>query len=46
MNNEGTVINKYTIMNPKLCEINDILKNHVNNYNRRLVFYKIVCKWK
>ena len=24
MNNEETVINKYTIMKPELCQINDI----------------------
>ena len=46
MNTEGTVINKYTFMNPELCEINNILKNNVNNYDRRFVLYKIVCKWK
>ena len=26
MNNEGTVINNYNIMNPELCQINDIKK--------------------
>ena len=46
MNNEGTVINKYIIMNPELCQINDIIINNVNNYNRRFEYYEIVCKWK
>ena len=45
-NKEKTVINKYTIMNPKLCEINNILKNHVIDYYRPFVFYKIVFKGK
>ena len=31
MNNERTVINKYAIMNPELCQINNIIKNNVNN---------------
>ena len=46
MNNEGTVINKYTIMNPKLCQTNDIIINNVNKYNRRFEYYVFVCKWK
>ena len=46
MNKEGTEINNYTIMQPKLCEINNILINHVINYNIRFVFYKSSCKWK
>ena len=45
MNNERTVINKYTIMNPEHCQINALIKN-VNNYNRRFKNYEIVCKWK
>ena len=46
MNTEGTVINKYTIIIPELCEINKILINNVNNYDKRFEVYKIVCKWK
>ena len=45
MNNEGTVINKYTIMNPELCQINEKIKN-VNNFIRRFGYYEIVCQWK
>ena len=45
-NTEGTVINKHTIMNPELWEINNILINNVNNYDKRFVLYKIKCKWK
>ena len=46
INTEGTVINKYTIMNPKFCEISNILKNNVNNCDKRFELYKNVCKWK
>ena len=46
MNTEGTVINKYAIMNPELCQINNKIINNVNNYDKRFEFYKIVCKWK
>ena len=35
MNKEATVNNKHTIMNPKLCEIYNILINNVNNYGKR-----------
>ena len=46
MNTEGTVIKNFTIMNPELCEINNILKNIVKNYDKRFELYKNVCKWK
>ena len=46
MNTERTVINKYTIMNPEICQINDITVNNVNKYNRRFKYYEIVCKCK
>ena len=46
INNDRTVIFKYTIMNPDLYEINSIIKNNVNNYNRRFEYNQIVCKWK
>ena len=45
MNNEGTVINKYALMNPELCQINDIIINNVNNYNWWFEYYETVCKW-
>ena len=46
MNNEGVVINNYSIMSPELRQINDIIKNNINNYNRRFEYYENVCKWK
>ena len=33
-------------MNPELREINDIIKSHVNTYNRRFRFYEIECNCK
>ena len=33
MNNEKAVTNNYTIMNPELCQINDIMKAHVTTHN-------------
>ena len=44
MNTDGTLFNKYMITNPKLCEINNILINHVNSYDKRFVLYKTVCE--
>ena len=32
-------------MNPELCQINNILMDNVNHYNR-FKDYEIVCKWK
>ena len=46
MNTERTVINKYAIMNPELCEINNKLINTVNNFDEWFELCKIVCKWK
>ena len=46
MNNEGTVINKHFIMNPELCQINDITIYKLNNYNGRFDYYENVCKMK
>ena len=46
MNTDGTVINKYTIINPEPCELNKILKNNVNKYDKRFEIYKIICIWK
>ena len=33
-------------MNPELREINDIIKSHVNTYNRRIRFHEIECNCK
>ena len=46
MNNEKEVNNNYTIMNPELCQINDIIKAHVTTYSRKFEYYTVVCKWK
>ena len=46
MNNEKTVINKHTVMNPELCQKNNILMNIVSNYMRRCKYYWILRKWK
>ena len=46
MNTEGTAINKYSIINPELCKINNIIINNVFNYDKRFEVYKIVCKRK
>ena len=43
---EGTVINKYTIMNLELCETNNIKINIISNYDKGFELYEVVCKWK
>ena len=46
MNNEKTVISKYTILHPELCQTNDISINNVKKYKRRFEYYEFVCNWK
>ena len=41
--NDKSIFNKHNFMNPELREINDIIKSHVNTYNRRFRFYEIEC---
>ena len=42
---DKSIINKYNIMNPELKEINDIIKDYVNDYNRKFEYYTVVCNW-
>ena len=46
MNNKEKMINIYTIMKPEFSELNSIIKNNVNNYNRRFQCYEMQSKWK
>ena len=46
MNTVGTVISKYAIMNPELCEINHKLINTVETYDKWFELFKILCEWK
>ena len=45
VDDERAIINKYSITNPKLCQINDIVKEHVDDYNRKFEHYTVVCNW-
>ena len=40
------IISKYTVENPSFIHMEDILKNYVDDYNKKFVLYIIVCKWK
>ena len=40
------IICKYTVKNPNFLQIEDILKNFVDDYNKKFEFYIIFCKWK
>ena len=44
--NDKSIFNKYIIMKPELSEKNDIIKSHVNTYNRRFRFHEIECNCK
>ena len=41
-----SIINKYCIRNPELIEVEQILRKHVNYYNKRFEVYGIICEWK
>ena len=40
-----SIINKYCVEKLKLCELENILQKHVNDYNKKFVFYEKFCKW-
>ena len=41
-----SIINKYTVKNPSFLHMENILKNYVDDYNKKFVLYVIICKWK
>ena len=41
-----TIISQYTVGNPSFLHMEDILKNYVDDYNKKFVLYIIICKWK
>ena len=41
-----SIINKYTVKNPSFLHMENILKNFVDEYNKKFEFYLIFCKWK
>ena len=41
-----SIICKYTVENPSFLHIEDMLKNFVDEYNKKFEFYLILCKWK
>ena len=41
-----SIISKYTVENPSFFHMEEILKNYVDEYNKKFVFYIIICKWK
>ena len=40
------IIHKINIKNPKFLQIQNILHEHVDDYNKKFEFYLICCKWK
>ena len=41
-----SVICRYIVENPSFLHMEDILKNYVDDYNKKFVLYMIICKWK
>ena len=40
-----SIFHKYTVKNPSFLHIEDILKNFVDDYNKKFAFFIIFCKW-
>ena len=45
MDNEKAIVNKYSIKTLELSQINNIVKDYVNDYNRKFEYYTVVCNW-
>ena len=41
-----SIICKYTVKNPSFLHMEDILKNFVGDFNKKIEFYLILCQWK
>ena len=41
-----SIIFKYTVENPSFFQMEDILKNYVDDHHKKFEFYLIYCKWK
>ena len=41
-----SIICKYTVKNPSFLDVEDILKKFVEDYNKKIEFFKIFSKWK
>ena len=41
-----SIICKYTVENPSFLHMEDILKNYVDDYNKKFILYIFICKWK
>ena len=42
----NTIVCNYNIENPSFLHIENILKNYVDDYNKKFVSFLIFCKWK
>ena len=41
-----SIICKYTVKNASFLHLEDVLKNFVDDFNKKFEFYIIFCKWK
>ena len=41
-----SIISRYSVTNPDFLNMDSILKNYVLEYNKKISFYLIICKWK
>ena len=45
IDNEKAIVNKYSFKTLELSQINNIVKDYVNDYNRKFDYYTVVCNW-
>ena len=41
-----SIICKYTVENPTFLHVEEMLKSFIDEYNKKIEFYLIFCKWK
>ena len=41
-----SIISRYCVTNPNFLHIEDIVKNYVDDYDKKNEFYLDICKWK
>ena len=43
---DKNIVARYRVNKPEFLQIENILKSHIRNYNKRFALYSVICKWK
>ena len=41
-----SIVTRYSIKNPDFFKIEDILKKHIDDYQKKFEYFAIICEWK